>query len=39
VKGLFWIVLGAAIALWLAPRSGEATRREAFARVSSLMGM
>jgi hypothetical protein len=38
MKGLFWILLGAAVALWIAPRSGEATRREVFARVSALMG-
>ena len=39
MKGLFWILLGAAIALWIAPRSGEATRREVFARVQSAVGM
>lgn len=36
---MFWILLGAAVALWLAPRSGEATRHEVFARVSSMLNM
>lgn len=38
MKGLKWILLGAVLALMLAPRSGEATRREVFARVHALLG-
>jgi gas vesicle protein len=38
MKGLFWILLGVAIALMIAPRSGEATRGEIFARVNELLG-
>ena len=38
MKGLKWLLLGAVLALMLAPRSGEATRREVFARINQLLG-
>jgi gas vesicle protein len=38
VKGLVWILIGAAVGLMMAPRSGEATRREVLARINQVFG-
>ena len=39
MKALFWLAVGAGIALMIAPRSGEATRQQVFARINQAFGV
>jgi gas vesicle protein len=38
VKGLIWLLVGAAIGLMAAPRSGASTRKEVLARINQAFG-
>lgn len=38
MKGLTWLLLGAAIGLMAAPRAGAATRKEILARINQAFG-